>query len=39
MTGEIELEGTMRRKPWQVAFDLFSMLEAMLETVDFLQTT
>ncbi|MCV6596460.1 MAG: hypothetical protein OIF40_05170 [Mangrovicoccus sp.] len=39
MIGEIELEGKMRRKPWQVAFVLFSFLEAIHETVDFLQTT
>ncbi len=39
MTGEIELQGKLRKTDWKVVFDLFGFLEAMLETVDFLQTT
>lgn len=33
MTGEIELEGKRGQISWKVMFDLFSFLEAMLETV------
>lgn len=36
MTSEIELEGKRGKVSWKVMFDLFSYLEAMLETVDHL---
>ena len=37
MTGEIELEGARGKSNWSVSFDCFKFLEAMLETVDFLE--
>ena len=36
MTGEIELEGKIGNKTWNIVFDVFSYFEAMLETVEFL---
>ncbi len=37
MTGSVELFGRRGKVEWELSFDLFTFLEAMLETVDFLR--